>query len=125
MLTTQISLMNERSNLVEPLGTDIEQAPLGIDSTLRIGYHATHSGSYYNVSCFTKDERRLHRAANERDYATPLLLTHNTIKNRQENILFGEISPHFANGLKGKALAIWESALNPKVIRCTQHRATF
>lgn len=59
LLATKISFINERANLAEHLGVDIEEVRQGIGMDLRIGYHFIYPGCGYGGSCFPKDVRAL------------------------------------------------------------------
>ncbi len=113
MLATKISFMNELANLAEKLGADIEKVRVGIGSDPRIGYHFIYPGAGYGGSCFPKDVQALERTARGIGYEATLLQAVETVNNRQKERLFGKISRHYKNQLKGKTFALWGLSFKP------------
>jgi len=62
MHATNISFMNELTNLAEYLGADIEHVSQGVGLDTRIGYHFIYSGFGYAGTCFPKDVKAPSRA---------------------------------------------------------------
>jgi len=113
MLATKISFMNERANLAERMGTDIEKVRVGIGSDPRIGYHFIYPGCGYGGSCFPKDVQALARSAREHSFNAELLNAVEGVNKRQKGVLFEKISRYFNGQLAGKTIALWGLAFKP------------
>ncbi len=113
MLATKISFMNELANLAERLDADIEQVRVGIGADPRIGYHFIYPGCGYGGSCFPKDVKALARTAHEVGYDAELLLSVESVNERQKGRLFDKIREHFGDDLSGRTIALWGLAFKP------------
>jgi UDPglucose 6-dehydrogenase len=113
MLATKISFMNELANIAERVGADIEKVRIGIGSDPRIGYSFIYPGTGYGGSCFPKDVQALIRSAHEAEYEPQILSAVESVNARQKEILFRKMQRHFADGLKGRTLALWGLAFKP------------
>ncbi len=114
MLATKISFINEMANLCERVGADINDVRRGIGHDQRIGFAFLFPGVGYGGSCFPKDVRALFSVAREKDMKLHMLEAVDNVNNRQKNVLFSKISEHFQHKLKGKKIAIWGLAFNPR-----------
>ncbi|MES2675586.1 MAG: UDP-glucose/GDP-mannose dehydrogenase family protein [Pseudomonadota bacterium] len=113
MLATKISFINEMANLAERLGADIEQVRNGIGADPRIGYHFIYPGCGYGGSCFPKDVKALINIGKDIDYKTTLMEAVDQVNQAQKSKLFGYVSKHFGDSLKGKTFAIWGLSFKP------------
>ncbi|MES2825533.1 MAG: UDP-glucose/GDP-mannose dehydrogenase family protein [Pseudomonadota bacterium] len=113
MLATKISFINEMANLAERLGADIEQVRNGIGADPRIGYHFIYPGCGYGGSCFPKDVKALINIGKDIDYKTTLMEAVDKVNQAQKSKLFGYVSQHFGDNLKGKTFAIWGLSFKP------------
>src|SRR5499427_2514298 len=113
MLATKISFMNELANIAERVGADIEKVRVGIGSDPRIGYSFIYPGTGYGGSCFPKDVRALIRSAHEAGHEPQVLNAVESVNARQKEVLFRKMQRHFADGLKGRTIALWGLAFKP------------
>jgi len=113
MLATKISFMNELANIAERVGADIEKVRIGIGSDPRIGYSFIYPGTGYGGSCFPKDVRALIRSAHEAGHEPQVLNAVESVNARQKEVLFRKMQRHFADGLKGRTIALWGLAFKP------------
>jgi UDPglucose 6-dehydrogenase len=113
MLATKISFMNELANIAERVGADIEKVRIGIGSDPRIGYSFIYPGTGYGGSCFPKDVQALIRSAHEAGHEPQILSAVQKVNTRQKEVLFHKMKRHFAEGLKGRTLAVWGLAFKP------------
>jgi UDPglucose 6-dehydrogenase len=114
MLATKISFMNELANIAERVGADIEKVRIGIGSDPRIGYSFIYPGTGYGGSCFPKDVQALIRSAHEAGHETQILNAVEAVNATQKEVLFRKMQQHFADGLKGRTLALWGLAFKPQ-----------
>ena len=114
MLATKISFMNELANIAERVGADIEKVRIGIGSDPRIGYSFIYPGTGYGGSCFPKDVQALIRSAHEAGHETQILNAVEAVNASQKEALFRKMQRHFADGLKGRTLALWGLAFKPQ-----------
>lgn len=113
MLATKISFMNDIANLCEKLGVDIGQVRQGIGSDSRIGYSFIFPGAGYGGSCFPKDVQALVRTAGANGYKLEILEAVEAVNYRQKQVLFKKLQKRFADGFKGKTIAVWGLAFKP------------
>jgi len=113
MLATKISFMNELANIAERVGADIEKVRIGIGSDPRIGYAFIYPGAGYGGSCFPKDVQALIRSAHEAGHEPRILEAVEAVNARQKEVLFHKMQRHFAEGLKGRRLALWGLSFKP------------
>ncbi len=113
MLATKISFINEMANLAEKLGADIEQVRNGIGADPRIGYHFIYPGCGYGGSCFPKDVKALINIAENVDYKACLMEAVDQVNQVQKSKLFGYVTKHFGDQLKGKTFALWGLSFKP------------
>jgi UDPglucose 6-dehydrogenase len=113
MLATKISFMNELANIAERVGADIEKVRIGIGSDPRIGYSFIYPGTGYGGSCFPKDVQALIRSAHDAGHEPQILNAVEKVNTRQKEVLFHKMKRHFADGLKGRTLALWGLAFKP------------
>lgn len=113
MLATRISLMNELANLAEQVGADIESVRKGIGSDPRIGFHFIYPGCGFGGSCFPKDLRALLHTGHMNGFQMRLLRTVQEVNEEQRQVLFRKLQKHYADGLKGKSIAVWGLAFKP------------
>ena len=113
MLATKISFMNELANIAERVGADIEKVRIGIGSDPRIGYSFIYPGTGYGGSCFPKDVRALIRSSHDAGHEPQVLHAVESVNVRQKEVLFHKMQRHFADGLKGRTLALWGLAFKP------------
>ncbi|WP_194791473.1 UDP-glucose dehydrogenase family protein [Pseudomonas sp. UFMG81] len=113
MLATKISFINEMANLAEHLGADIEMVRRGIGSDPRIGYDFIYAGCGFGGSCFPKDLQALSRCAEAEGYEPQLLRAVESVNQRQKHRLFGKITRHYPDGLRGKVFALWGLSFKP------------
>jgi UDPglucose 6-dehydrogenase len=114
MLATKISFMNELANIAERVGADIEKVRIGIGSDPRIGYSFIYPGTGYGGSCFPKDVQALIRSAHEAGHQPQILNAVEAVNTSQKEVLFRKMQRHFADGLKGRTLALWGLAFKPQ-----------
>lgn len=113
MLATKISFMNELAAIAERVGADIEKVRIGIGSDPRIGYSFIYPGTGYGGSCFPKDVKALIRSAHDAGHEPKILGAVESVNALQKEVLFRKMQRHFADGLKGKAVAVWGLAFKP------------
>jgi UDPglucose 6-dehydrogenase len=113
MLATKISFMNELANIAERVGADIEKVRIGIGSDPRIGYSFIYPGTGFGGSCFPKDVRALIRSAHDAGHEPQVLNAVDSVNARQKEVLFRKMQRHFADGLKGRTIALWGLAFKP------------
>jgi UDPglucose 6-dehydrogenase len=113
MLATKISFMNELANIAERVGADIEKVRIGIGSDPRIGYSFIYPGTGYGGSCFPKDVQALIRSAHEAGHEPHILNAVESVNGRQKEVLFRKMQRHFADGMKGRTIALWGLAFKP------------
>lgn len=113
MLATKISFINEMANLAELLGADIEKVRNGIGADPRIGYHFIYPGCGYGGSCFPKDVKALINIAKNVDYSAGLMEAVDKVNQAQKSKLFGYVTRHFGQDLRGKVFALWGLAFKP------------
>jgi UDPglucose 6-dehydrogenase len=113
MLATKISFMNELAGIAERVGADIEKVRIGIGSDPRIGYSFIYPGTGYGGSCFPKDVQALIRSAHDAGHDPQILNAVESVNARQKAVLFGKMQRHFADGLKGRTVAVWGLAFKP------------
>src|SRR5215472_4085610 len=106
MLATKISFMNELA--------DIERVRIGIGSDPRIGYSFIYPGTGYGGSCFPKDVQALIRSSHEAGHEPQILNAVETVNARQKEVLFRKMQRHFADGLKGRTIALWGLSFKPQ-----------
>jgi len=114
MLATKISFMNELANIAERVGADIEKVRIGIGSDPRIGYSFIYPGTGYGGSCFPKDVQALIRSSQEAGHRPHILDAVETVNGQQKEVLFRKMERHFADGLKGRTIALWGLAFKPQ-----------
>ena len=114
MLATKISFMNELANIAERVGADIEKVRIGIGSDPRIGYSFIYPGTGYGGSCFPKDVQALIRSAHEAGHEPQILNAVEAVNAQQKEVLFHKMQRHFADGLRGRTLALWGLAFKPQ-----------
>src|SRR5580700_5182202 len=114
LLATKISFMNELANIAERLGADIEKVRIGIGSDPRIGYSFIYPGTGYGGSCFPKDVQALIRSAHDAGHEPQILGAVEEVNARQKEVLFHKMQRHFADGLRGRTLALWGLAFKPQ-----------
>ncbi len=113
MLATKISYMNELANIAERVGADIEKVRIGIGSDPRIGYSFIYPGIGYGGSCFPKDVQALIRSSHDAGHEPQILHAVQAVNARQKELLFRKMQRHFADGLRGRTLALWGLAFKP------------
>lgn len=59
MLATKIGFMNEKTNIAEKVGADIEHVHRGVGADHRIGYQFIYPGCCYGGFCFPKEVQAL------------------------------------------------------------------
>jgi UDPglucose 6-dehydrogenase len=114
MLATKISFMNELANIAERVGADIEKVRIGIGSDPRIGYSFIYPGTGYGGSCFPKDVQALIRSAHDAGHEPQILNAVEAVNAQQKEVLFHKMQRHFADGLRGRTLALWGLAFKPQ-----------
>ena len=114
MLATKISFMNELANIAERVGADIEKVRIGIGSDPRIGYSFIYPGTGYGGSCFPKDVQALIRSSHEVGHEPQILNAVEAVNAQQKEVLFHKMQRHFADGLKGRTIALWGLAFKPQ-----------
>jgi UDPglucose 6-dehydrogenase len=114
MLATKISFMNELANIAERVGADIEKVRIGIGSDPRIGYSFIYPGTGYGGSCFPKDVQALIRSAHDAGHEPQILNAVEAVNAQQKEVLFHNMQRHFADGLRGRTLALWGLAFKPQ-----------
>lgn len=118
MLATRISFMNELAGFCERTGADINKIRKGIGADKRIGYSFLYAGAGYGGSCLPKDVRAICSHGQSIGYDMPLLTAVNTVNERQKMIMGEKICEYFsqkyAEGVKGKTIAVWGLAFKPE-----------
>ena len=113
MLATLISFMNERANLCERVGADIDNVRRGIGADPRIGAKFLYAGCGYGGSCFPKDVRALIATADRFGYPMPLLRAVDRINEAQKEIPFRKLKDHFDGHLENRTIAVWGLSFKP------------
>jgi UDPglucose 6-dehydrogenase len=113
MLATKISFMNELANIAERCGADIEKVRVGIGSDPRIGYGFIYPGVGYGGSCFPKDVQALIRSSRAAGHEAEILSAVESVNQRQKEVLVHKLQQHFADGLRGRTVALWGLAFKP------------
>lgn len=91
MLATKISFINEIANICERVGADVKEVRAGIGADHRIGYHFIYPGLGYGGSCFPKDVRALIHTAKEYGVMPDLMISVDSVNQRQKKILADKI----------------------------------
>jgi UDPglucose 6-dehydrogenase len=107
MLATRISFMNELANFAERAGADIDEVRYGIGSDARIGHDFLYAGCGYGGSCFPKDVKALHRAAQDHGMQLRIVAAVDGVNERQKRVLPHKIMARFGNNLSGRRFALW------------------
>ena len=113
MLATQISFINEISNICERVGADVNKVRKGIGSDRRIGYKFIYPGCGYGGSCFPKDVQALIRTSKAFGYDAQILQAVEDVNARQKLVLVEKIVRRFGEDLKGRTFAVWGLAFKP------------
>jgi len=79
----------------------------------RIGYSFIFPGAGYGGSCFPKDVQALVRTAGANEYKLEILEAVEAVNYRQKKVLFNKLQKRFADGFKGKTIAVWGLAFKP------------
>jgi UDPglucose 6-dehydrogenase len=114
MLATRISFMNDIANLCERVGANVDAVRLGIGSDARIGASFLFPGPGYGGSCFPKDVKALARTAREHGTTLRVLEAVEAVNEDQKRRIFQKLQSIFADGLRGKRIAIWGLAFKPR-----------
>ncbi len=113
-LATKISFMNERANLCERVGADIDMVRRGMGSDPRIGQQFLFAGVGYGGSCFPKDVKALVKTAHEHEYELKILRAVDEVNEKQKKVLLKKVNRYFNNQLTGKTIAVWGLAFKPQ-----------
>ena len=114
MLATRISFMNDRANLCELVGADVNMVRSGIGSDTRIGRKFLYPGIGYGGSCFPKDVKALIKTAEQNGYQMRVLQAVEEVNEQQKSILFEKLQRHFCSDLHNKTIALWGLAFKPE-----------
>ena len=107
MLATRISFMNQVARLCEVVGADVTLVRKGIGSDRRIGPAFLFPGPGYGGSCFPKDVKALIKTGDDRGVSLDVLKAVEAANERQKLILFDKLTRQFAQGLRGRVVAVW------------------
>jgi UDPglucose 6-dehydrogenase len=113
MLATRISFMNELSRLCDVIGADIHSVRAGIGSDERIGRSFLYAGPGYGGSCFPKDVSALIHLGRDNDVTLGVVEAVAHANVTQRLYVWDKIRSLFADGLKGKTVAVWGLAFKP------------
>jgi len=114
MLATRISFMNEIARLCEKVDADVANVRRALGTDSRIGHPFLFPGVGYGGSCFPKDIRAPLKTARDAGIKLELIEATERVNEAQKIYLVSKIRDHFADGLKGKCLAIWGLAFKPR-----------
>ncbi len=112
-LATRISFMNEKANLCEQVGANVDMVRMGMGSDTRIGKRFLFPGVGYGGSCFPKDVLALYHTAEQNNYDFRILKSVMSVNEKQKYVLFEKISKYFNQNLNGLKIAIWGLAFKP------------
>jgi UDPglucose 6-dehydrogenase len=96
------------------MGGDINDVRRGIGHDSRIGFAFLFPGVGYGGSCFPKDVRALVQMAEEHGVPPRLLRAVDDVNEAQKQVMVQKIGQHFGGQLKGKTIAVWGLAFNPR-----------
>ncbi len=114
MLATKISFINEMANLCERVGADINDVRRGMGHDARIGFQFLFPGAGFGGSCFPKDVRAIMSMSRELHVPLRIMQAVDEVNEAQKGVLPAKIKQHYADGLKGKTLAVWGLAFKPR-----------
>src|SRR5207244_12000186 len=116
ILATRISFMNEIANMCELVGADVDQVRKAIGADRRIGTSFLFPGVGYGGSCFPKDVKALLRSAADEGYDFQILTAVEAVNEAQKARLVEKMEQYFktTKGLKGKTIALWGLAFQPR-----------
>ncbi|MBX2968858.1 MAG: UDP-glucose/GDP-mannose dehydrogenase family protein [Cyclobacteriaceae bacterium] len=113
-LATKITFMNEIANLCERLGADVDLVRKGVGTDSRIGKRFLFAGIGYGGSCFPKDVQALSQSAQQVKYDFKILDAVMAVNENQKTKMIHRMKEHFAEGLKGKRIAVWGLSFKPQ-----------
>ncbi len=113
MLATRISFMNEIANLCERVGADVEHVRQGVGSDGRIGPKFLFPGVGFGGSCFPKDLQALMHTGRQTGLPMQVIEAVDRVNHAQKKVLGDKLCAHFADGLKGRRIAVWGLAFKP------------
>jgi UDPglucose 6-dehydrogenase len=113
MLATRISFMNELARLCDTIGADIHSVRAGIGSDERIGRSFLYAGPGYGGSCFPKDVSALIHLGRDAGVALGVVEAVAKANEAQRLYVWDKIRSLFADGVKGKTVAVWGLAFKP------------
>lgn len=112
-LAMKITFMNEIANLCEKVGANVDDIRRGIGTDSRIGKRFLFAGIGYGGSCFPKDVQALAKTSKDYDYDFRILKSVMDVNYDQKKKLLPMVENYFAEGLKGKTIAVWGLAFKP------------
>lgn len=112
-LAMKITFMNEIANLCEKVGANVDDIRRGIGTDSRIGKRFLFAGIGYGGSCFPKDVQALAKTSLDYDYDFRILKSVMDVNYDQKKKLLPMVDAYFADGLKGKTIAVWGLAFKP------------
>jgi UDPglucose 6-dehydrogenase len=113
MLATRISFMNELARLCDTIGADIHSVRAGIGSDERIGRSFLYAGPGYGGSCFPKDVSALIHLGRDAGVSLGVVEAVAKANEAQRLYVWDKIRSLFADGVKGKTVAVWGLAFKP------------
>ena len=113
MLATRISFMNDRANLCERVGANVDSVRKGIGTDSRIGSKFLYAGCGYGGSCFPKDVKALVHTGLENDYHMEVIEAVERVNEKQKSIVYDKIIK-MAGPVKGKTIAVLGLAFKPE-----------
>lgn len=111
-LATKISFINEIANVCEAVGADVEKVAEGMGYDKRIGRSFLNAGIGYGGSCFPKDVKALHHAAEENGYLFQLLKAVIEVNSQQKWLFYKKVKLALGT-LEGKNIGIWGLSFKP------------
>lgn len=112
-LAMKITFMNEIANLCEKVGANVDDIRRGIGTDSRIGKRFLFAGIGYGGSCFPKDVQALAKTSKDYNYDFRILKSVMDVNYDQKKKLLPMVEGYFADGLKGKTIAVWGLAFKP------------
>jgi UDPglucose 6-dehydrogenase len=112
-LATKITFINEIADLCEKVGADVQEIARGIGLDNRIGSKFLHAGPGFGGSCFPKDVRALIKTAQDHEVPLRIVEAVASVNEARKRAMARKVSAMFADGLRGKTVAVLGLAFKP------------
>ena len=112
-LATKIRFLNERADLCEAVGADVQDLARGIGLDNRIGPKFLHAGPGYGGSCFPKDTLALLRTAEEANVEQRIVSTVVGVNDDRKAAMAGRVSDALGGSVQGKRIGVLGLTFKP------------